>query len=246
MDLFGDVLSWFNDRANWRGSSGVLARLLEHVQVSLAAIVVAMAVALPVAIWLGHKRRFGNLAVNISNVGRALPSFAILAVGSQLLGTREVPVIMTTTTFLALIALAIPPLVTNAYVGMAEVPAEVRDAARGMGQSDRQVLFGVELPLAVPLIMAGVRTSAVQVVATATIAAVVGGGGLGRYIIDGFAVQDNVQVAAGAMLVAVLSLATELTLSGVQRLVTPAGLRARRRTPKIADVSPVDPAVQVA
>jgi len=246
VDLFGDVLSWFNDRANWRGSSGVLARLLEHVQVSLAAILVAMAVALPVAIWLGHKRRFGNLAVNISNVGRALPSFAILAVGSQLLGTREVPVIMTTTTFLALIALAIPPLVTNAYVGMAEVPAEVRDAARGMGQSDRQVLFGVELPLAVPLIMAGVRTSAVQVVATATIAAVVGGGGLGRYIIDGFAVQDNVRVVAGALLVAVLSLATEVGLSGVQRLVTPAGLRAGRRTPKIADVSPVDPAVQVA
>jgi osmoprotectant transport system permease protein len=157
-----------------------------------------------------------------------------------------VPVIMTTTTFLALIALAIPPLVTNAYVGMAEVPADVRDAARGMGQSDRQVLFGVELPLAVPLIMAGVRTSAVQVVATATIAAVVGGGGLGRYIIDGFAVQDNVRVVAGALLVAVLSLATEVGLSGVQRLVTPAGLRAGRRTPKIADVSPVDPAVQVA
>lgn len=246
MELAGDVISWFNDRANWRGPSGVVVRLAEHVQVSVAAIVVAMVVALPVAIWLGHKRRFGNLAVNISNIGRALPSFAILAVGSQILGTREVPVIMTTTTFLALIALAIPPLVTNAYVGMAEVPADVRDAARGMGQSDRQVLFGVELPLAVPLIMAGVRTSAVQVVATATIAAVVGGGGLGRYIIDGFAVQDNVRVVAGALLVAVLSLATEVGLSGVQRLVTPAGLRAGRRTPKIADVSPVDPAVQVA
>jgi osmoprotectant transport system permease protein len=246
MEFLGDLLSWFNDRAHWRGSSGVLVRLVEHVQVSAAAILVAMMVALPVAIWLGHKRRFGNLAVNISNVGRALPSFAILAVGSQILGTREVPVIMTTTTFVALIALAIPPLVTNTYVGMAEVPAEVRDAARGMGQSDRQVLFGVELPLAVPLIMAGVRTSAVQVVATATIAAVVGGGGLGRYIIDGFAVQDNVRVAAGAILVAVLSLATEISLSGVQRLVTPAGLRAKRRTPKIADVSPVDPAVQVA
>ncbi len=246
MEVFGDVLSWFNDRANWRGPSGVAVRLAEHVQVSLAAIVVAMVVALPVAIWLGHKRRFGTLAVNISNIGRALPSFAILAVGSQILGTREVPVIMTTTTFVALVALAIPPLVTNAYVGMAEVPAEVRDAARGMGQSDRQVLFGVELPLAVPLIMAGVRTSAVQVVATATIAAVVGGGGLGRYIIDGFAVQDHVRVVAGAVLVAVLSLATEVTLSGVQRLVTPAGLRASRRTPRIADVSPVDPALQAA
>jgi len=237
VNLLGDVLDWFNDRANWRGSSGVTARLVEHVEVSIVAIVIAMVIALPVAIWLGHKRRFGNLAVNISNVGRALPSFAILAIGSQVLGTREVPVIMTTTTILALVALAIPPLVTNAYVGMSEVPAEVRDSARGMGQSDLQVLFTVELPLAVPLIMAGVRTSAVQVVATATIAAVVGAGGLGRFIIDGFAVQDNVRVAAGATLVALLSLATEIVLAGVQRLVTPAGLRRSRRPPRSLDIS---------
>ncbi|MEJ7584963.1 MAG: ABC transporter permease [Acidimicrobiales bacterium] len=246
MGFLGDVISWFNDRANWRGPSGVIVRVSEHTQVSVATILVAMVFALPVAIWLGHKRRYGNLAVNISNIGRALPSFAILAVGSQILGTREVPVIMTTTTFLALIALAIPPIVTNAYVGMAEVPDEVRDAARGMGLSDRQVLFTVELPLAVPLIMAGVRTSSVQVVATATIAAVVGGGGLGRFIIDGFAVQDNVQVTAGAALVALLSLTTEVGLSGVQRLVTPAGLRRTRKVPKIAETAPVDPAVQIA
>lgn len=245
MGFVGDVVTWFGDRAHWRGPAGVTTRLWEHLQVSVAAILVAMALALPVAIWLGHKQRFGTLAVNISNIGRALPSFAILAVGSQFFGTREVPVIMTTTVFLALIALAIPPLVTNAYVGMAEVPAEIRDSAKGMGQSDLQVLFGVELPLAVPLIMAGVRTSAVQVVATATIAAVVGGGGLGRFIIDGFAVQDDVRVAAGAVLVALLSLLTEIALSGVQRAVTPTGLRLRR-APKIADVAPAGPAMQIA
>lgn len=246
MDFIGDVSAWFNDRAHWRGPSGLVVRVSEHLQVAVTCILVALVVALPVAIWLGHKRRYGTLAVNISNIGRALPSFAILAVGSQIFGTREVPVIMTTTIFIALIALAIPPIVTNAYVGMAEVPAEVRDAAKGMGLSDRQVLFTVELPLAIPLIMAGVRTSAVQVVATASIAAVVGGGGLGRFIIDGFAVQDNVRVAAGAVLVALLSLATELLLSGVQRLITPAGLRQRRKVPKIAEVGPVDVSVQMA
>jgi osmoprotectant transport system permease protein len=176
-------------------------------------------------VWLGHKRRFGALAVNVSNVGRAIPSFAILVIGTQAFGLLEYPVIGSFTTFLALIALAVPPLVTNAYVAVAEVPDELRDAARGMGMSDTDVLRRVELPVAAPLLMAGVRTAAVQVVATATIAAFVGGGGLGRFIIDGRAVNDQAQILAGALLVAVLSLCTEGGLALVQFAVTPRALR---------------------
>lgn len=246
MGFLGDVFTWFGDRAHWRGSTGVWVRLSEHIQLSLVCVVAAMALALPISVWLGHRRRFGTLAINVSNVGRALPSFAILAVGSQILGTRNVPVVQTWTTFLALVALAVPPLVTNAYVGVAEVPDDVRESARGMGLSDGQSLLRVELPMALPLIMAGVRTSAVQVVATATIAAVVGAGGLGRYIIDGFAVQDNVQVFAGAVLVAALSLLTEVFFSLVQRVVTPRGLRKEATLGPATDVTLALPSVEVA
>jgi osmoprotectant transport system permease protein len=161
----------------------------------------------------------------VSNVGRAIPSFAILVIGTQQLGLLEYPVIGSFTTFIALVALAVPPLVTNAYVAVAEVPDDLRDAAVGMGMSERQVLRRVELPLAAPLLMAGVRTAAVQVVATATIAAFVGADGLGRFIIDGRSVNDQAEIFAGALLVALLSLVTEAGLGVVQTLVTPRALR---------------------
>jgi osmoprotectant transport system permease protein len=232
MGLLNDVLVWFNDPAHWRGERGIPNRLFEHVQYSLVATVAAVLIAVPPAVWLGHKRRFGSLAVNVSNVGRAIPSFAILVVGTQIFGLVELPIIGSFTTFIALVALAVPPLVTNSYVAVAEVDDEIRDAARGMGLDDGQVLRRVELPVAVPLLMAGVRTAAVQVVATATIAAFVGAGGLGRFIIDGRAAptpaQQNVQILAGALLVAMLSLLTELTLGLVQRAITPKGLRIDR------------------
>jgi osmoprotectant transport system permease protein len=229
MGFLLDVVDWFRDLANWRGTSGIPNRLVEHVTMSFSALLAALAVSLPVAVWLGHKRRFGALAINVSNVGRALPSFAILVVLSLMLGTADRPFIGNVPTFVALFALAIPPIVTNAYVGMAEVPDEIRDSAKGMGLSGTQSLWRIELPMAVPLIMAGVRTSAVQVVATATIAAVVSTGGLGRYIVDGFAVQDNVRVFAGAVLVALLAILTEVSLSLLQSRITPAGVRPRRR-----------------
>jgi osmoprotectant transport system permease protein len=199
--------------------------LFEHVQMAGVATLAACVLALPVAVWLGHKRRFGTVAVNISNVGRAIPSFAILVIGTEELGLLEYPFMGSFTTFIALVALAIPPLVTNAYVAVAEVPDELRDAAQGMGMSEVEVLRRVELPVATPLVMAGVRTAAVQVVATATIAAFVGAGGLGRFIIDGYATGNQAQIFAGALLVALLSLATEGGLALVQSLVTPEGLR---------------------
>ena len=161
------------------------------------------------------------MAINLSNVGRAIPSFAILVIAAQVVGIGWKPA------FAALIALGVPPMVTNAYVGMRDVDHDVKESARGMGMTGAQSLWRVELPVALPLLMAGVRTAAVQVVATATLAALVAWGGLGRYIVDGIAQRDFVKVFAGAMLVAGLSILTELVLAGLQHLIVPRGLRQR-------------------
>ena len=231
------------DQASYRGNDGITVRILEHVQISFVAVIAAIVIAVPISLWLGHKRRFGLLIINVSNVGRAVPSFAILVVGNQLLGLDEKPVIGLVSVFLALVALAVPPIVTNTYVGIAEVSDDVRDAARGMGLSEGQILRRVEIPLAVPLIMAGIRTTTVQVVATATIAAQLGAGGLGRFIIDGFATRSSggfVKVIIGALLVALLALATELLLGLVQRALTPKGLRAERRSRRQAELASDD------
>lgn len=225
MSLLNEVVEWFADGDNWEGKRGVVHQVSEHGRMAGVATMAACVLALPVAVWLGHKRRFGALAVNVSNVGRAIPSFAILVIGTQWFGLAEYPIIGSFTAFLALVALAVPPLVTNAYVAVAEVPDDLRDAAHGMGMSDLEVLRRVELPVATPLLLAGVRTAAVQVVATATVAAFVGADGLGRFIIDGRAVNDQAQIFAGALLVALLSLLTEGGLALVQSVVTPRGLR---------------------
>jgi osmoprotectant transport system permease protein len=239
MEQVVDVLDWLRDLASWRGPTGIWARIVEHLQISAVALVAAIAVAVPPSLWLGHRRRFGLTVINVSNVGRAIPSFAVLVLGTQMVGLLEKPIIGSVSVFIALVLLAVPPIVTNTYVGMAEVSDDVRDAARGMGLSDRQVLWRVEAPLAVPLIMAGIRTSAVQVVATATLAAQLGFGGLGRFIIDGYATRASggfTLVLGGAILVAALALLTEAALSLAQRWLTPRGLRApswfsRRRAP---------------
>jgi osmoprotectant transport system permease protein len=213
------VLQWFADPAHWGGSDGIPRRLIEHVQLSAESVAIGALIALPIGIALGHYGRFGNLAINISNVGRAIPSFGILVLAFQIFGLGDFPIV------LSLTALAIPPMLTNSYVAVREVDPDVKDAARGMGFRELAQLLKVELPLAVPLVMAGVRTSAVQVVATATLAALIAGGGFGRYIIDGLAQQDYTKLVAGAILVALLALATELSLSGLERLLVPRGIR---------------------
>ena len=220
MTFLGSVVRWFLNPAHWHGDFGIPNRLEEHVLMSVVATGAAALIALPVGLTLGHYGRGGAIAINISNVGRALPSFAILVLAVQLVGIGATPA------FLALVALAVPPMVTNSFVGMRDVNAELRDAARGLGMSDLRVLLRVELPNALPVVMAGVRTAGVQVVATATLAALVGWGGLGRFIIDGFSQLDYVQVFAGALLVVVLSAAAELVLALLQRALTPAGLRS--------------------
>lgn len=228
MSLPGDVVAWFTTADHWRGDFGVPHRLTEHVAMSAAAIVAAALIGLPVGIWLGHRGKGGALAINLANVGRAIPSLAILAVFQQAFGLRGWPGFGARPAFVALVALAVPPLVTNAYVGMRGVDPDVVEAARGMGMTGGELLQRVELPIALPLVLAGLRTAAVQVVATATLAAVTAWGGLGRYIVDGFGQRDNAQIVAGAILVGLLALATELSLGWVQRAVVSDGLRPER------------------
>lgn len=219
MNFANQVLQWFLNGAHWQGDGGIPHRTFEHLTMSGASVLVAALIALPIGIAIGHFGRGGILAINISNIGRAVPSFAVLVIAVELVGIGALPA------FIALVALAIPPMVTNSYIGMREVDADVREAARGMGMRERAVLWRVELPIALPLIMAGIRTSAVNVVATATLAALVAWGGLGRFIVDGFGLQDYPMMFAGAIMVAILSLIVEFSLAGAQRLATPAGLR---------------------
>jgi len=226
MSFIGQVVQWFLDPAHWQGDAGILHRTSEHVLMSGLSVLTAAVIALPVGIAIGHFGRGGILAINVSNIGRAVPSFAVLVIAVQLFGIGALPA------FIALVALAIPPMVTNSYIGMREVDHDVREAARGMGMRERALLLRVELPIALPLIMAGIRTSAVNVVATATLAALVAWGGLGRFIVDGLGLQDYPMLFAGAVMVALLSLIVEFSLAGVQRLSTPAGLRPSRTTQK--------------
>src|SRR5438105_12124867 len=219
MDFLGLVWGWLVDLTHWQGSDGIPTRLVEHIHLSVESVLIGAVIALPAGIALGHYGRFGALAINISNAGRAVPSFGILVIAFQILGLGDLPIV------LALTALAVPPMVTNSYVALREVDPDIREAARGMGYRELAQVLRVELPLAVPLIMAGIRTSAVQVVATATLAALIAGGGLGRYIIDGLARSGYPPLGAGALLVAALALATELLLAGLQRLLVPRGIR---------------------
>lgn len=219
MELLEDVVRWFGDRASWRGSDGLVHLLRDHVWISVVAVVVAASIALPIGLGLGHLRRGEVVAVNLANIGRALPSFAVLVFALQVLSIGTGPALV------ALVALAIPPMLTNAYVAVVGVDDDARDAARGAGMSGLQLFRHVELPLAVPLLFAGLRTAAVQVVATATLAALVGYGGLGLLILRGLRTRDHVEVFAAALTVAVLSLLTELALAAAQRLLTPKGIR---------------------
>jgi osmoprotectant transport system permease protein len=219
--VINGVVTWLTDPAQWSGPDGIPVRTLQHLYYSLLATAIAAAIALPIGVFIGHTGRGALFAVNLTNLGRAIPSLGIIILMFTLVGFGIVPVLV------ALVALAVPPIVTNSYIGVRSVDRDVREAAEGMGMRGRQVLWQVELPVAMPLIMAGIRTSAVQVVATATLAAFVGLGGLGRYLIDGLAQRDLPQVVGGAILVAVLSLLTELVLGRVQTLVVSDGLAGR-------------------
>ena len=216
MSDFGHAFTFMGDHVHL-----LLTKIVEHLELSGAAIGVSILIALPLGIWLGHIHRGSFIAVNLANIGRALPSLAVIAIGLAVLGIGFLNVMV------ALVILAVPPILTNAYVAVDGVDPEAVEAARGMGMKPRQVLLSVELPLALPLIFAGIRTGAVYVIATATLAAIAGGGGLGDIIFN----QANYGlpgVLAGAILVTALAFAAEGLLSLVQRAVTPRGLRITR------------------
>jgi osmoprotectant transport system permease protein len=203
------------------GPAEVLEKLLVHVEISFLALAVSLLVAMPVGLYLGHRGRGEGLAIAIGNAGRAVPELALIAFVAAFLGIGLLNVT------LALAVLGIPPILTNSFVGIRQVDRNAVEAARGMGMSEGEVLWRVELPLAVPTIMSGVRTAAINIIATATIAPLAGELTLGDFILQSNVYGDE-GVLAGAIVVALLALAVELGLAGLQRLLTPRGLRIER------------------
>lgn len=233
MSYFHQGIVWLNDPLNWTNPGGLRDRLIEHLRISFWAVLLACLVGWPLGIWLGHRGRGGGPVISVFNLTLAIPTLALLTILPLTpLGFGEPPVIV------ALAVFAIPPLLANAYTGLRSIDPETREAARGMGLSGRQLLWRVELPLAVPYLAAGLRTAAVQVVATTALAAFVNGGGLGEIISAGFGLGISVgggQIVAGGLVVALLAFLVEIVLAGVQRLVTPRPLRsAWRRKPSAA------------
>lgn len=223
MEFFGEVAAWFTDPANWQGVDGVPNRTWEHIQMTAFSTGVAALLAIPPAVYLAHHKRGGVLVVAAVNVGRAVPSFAIVALALPVsirlgLGLGFWP------TFLALFFLAVPPMFSNSYAGVAGVAPALVEASRGMGLTNRQVMMQIEVPVAMPVIIAGVRIAAVQVIATATLGALVAWGGLGRYIIDGFSTQNIAEVFAGGILVALLAIVTELGFTLLEKRTSPKGV----------------------
>ena len=229
MDFLAKLAEWFTDSTRWDlGDDGSIpVRVIEHVQMSVQATLLAALVALPIALYIGHRRRFEFVATTAGNFGRALPSFGILGLVTPFTLTLR-GAFGFWATFITLFFLAVPPLLANTYVGIKGVDTDLLEAARGMGMKEQEVLLRLELPLAAPLAVSGLRTAAVQVVATATLGAVAGWGGLGRYILDGFQTQDSVQIVGGGVLVALVAILTEVALGGLQRVVTPRLSSARR------------------
>lgn len=231
MRLLADAWAHLATADNWTGAGGMLELLVEQLLLTVTALAAALAIGLPVALWLGHLGRGGFLAVNISNIGRAVPTFAVLVLLSVgPVGTAELGPYGRAglATLIALTLFALPPIITNAYVAVREVPPEIREAARGMGMRGGQVFRRVEGPLALPLIVAGIRLALVQVWATATIAALVAGPGLGRVITDGFYRSNYAKGLAGALVVAAVALVLELAAALLQRYADP--LRPGRHT----------------
>lgn len=229
MNLVLDVVAWFGDADNWTGSRGALVRIWEHLLVTVLAVAIAAVIAVPAGALIGHTGRGGFLVVGGANGLRALPELGLLILLALFIGVELTPLVI------ALVVLAVPPLLAGTYAGVRNADPTVVDAARGMGMRESQVLLRVELPVALPLMLGGLRTATLQVIATAAIGAVIAQQNLGRYIIDGLAVNDFTQMAAGALLIAVLALATEGVLALVTRGVVSPGLRApprRARTPR--------------
>lgn len=226
--MIGNVLAWLADPAHWAGDDGILRRLVEHLQYSLAALLIAAVIAVPLGLFVGHTGRGKFLVVSLAGAVRAVPTLGLLFLVVLWLGPKiqgELAFVVPSLT--VLVVLAVPPILSGAYAGVDGVDPAARDAAKGMGMRGREVLAKVEVPCALPLLFSGIRSAVLQIIATATIAATVSLGGLGRFLIDGLAVRDFPQMAGGAVLVALLALLVDVVLAGVQRLVVSPGLTGR-------------------
>lgn len=221
MNVLHFVSAFFGDSAHWHGYDGIPHRLLEHVRYSLLALLLAAAIGLPVGLVTGHTGRGGNALAFLATAARALPSFGLLVLMAVLLGIGLVPVMI------PLVVLAVPPILVTTYEAVRTVDPAPVDAARGMGMRETRILFRVELPVALPLILSGLRSAAIQIVSTATIAAYVSLGGLGRYIVDGLYQRDYEKVVGGATLVAALALVTLAVFWAAGRLAVSPGVRRR-------------------
>jgi osmoprotectant transport system permease protein len=233
--MLSGLIDFLTDAANWSGPAGIPTRIGEHLTYTVLALGLASVIALPVGLFIGHTGRGAFLAINSGNAARSLPTLGLVTLAVLLLGLGVVPVLI------ALVALAVPPILTATYAGIRNVDEQTIDAARGMGMRERQVLVSVELPIAMPLILSGLCSAALQVVSTATIAAYVALGGLGRYLIDGLSVRDYSEMLTGAVLVALLALAIDGLFAMLSRLVVSDGLTGRVR-----GTSPVDSATPTA
>ena len=230
MGIIEDTLRWFADPAHWTGTAGVPARVAEHVALSGAGLLVAAVIALPIGIAVGHSGRGSTLAINAANLGRALPSLAVMGIVVPLTasinpdaGFKIWPALI------ALIVLGLPPILVNAQAGVAGVDRDVVESGKGMGMSARGVLWRIELPIAIGVIIGGIRSASAQIIATATLAAIFGGPGLGRYLVEGYAQLNYPMMVAGVILVAALFITSEAVFATVQRLLTSPGLRPPTR-----------------
>ncbi|MEU0738760.1 ABC transporter permease [Streptomyces sp. NPDC006134] len=221
MNVLNFVGAFFGDSAHWQGYDGIPQRLLEHVRYSLLALALATAIGLPVGLVTGHTGRGGNALAFLATAARALPSFGLLVLAVLLMGFGLTPVMI------PLVVLAVPPILVTTYEAVRSVDPAPVDAARGLGMHESRILLQVELPVALPLILGGLRSAAVQIVSTATIAAYVSLGGLGRYIVDGLYQRDYEKVVGGATLVAVLALATLALFWAAGRFAVSPGVRRR-------------------
>ena len=210
----GETAAWLGDPAHWVGIDGVPSRLVEHVGYSALTVALAALVAVPIGLWIGHTGRWQRFAIVTSGALRAMPTLGLLTWFVLLIGVGLVAPI------LALVILAVPPLLAGTYAGLESVDRPTIDAARAQGFTEWQVLSKVEIPLALPLLVGGFRSAALQVIATATVAAYVGLGGLGRYLIDGQAYRDYPQMVGGSVLVIALALVADAAFVGAQRLST--------------------------
>jgi osmoprotectant transport system permease protein len=219
-----NYFAYLFDSANWQpaGGSSIPERLAQHLGYTLVSLVVAALIALPVGLLIGHTNRGASIAIGLGNLGRSLPTFGLVLLLVTFVGVGVFPVL------LALVVLAIPPILAQTYAGIRTVDRSAVDAAIGMGMRPTQVLFRVEVPMAMPLIMGGLRSALLQVCATATIAAYAGSGGLGRLLIDGLNRNQYDQIFAGAVLVALLAIVLDYASAGAERTVVSPGVRERR------------------